>query len=611
MTKILKTLSAAALLTFVSASASAQDIQLQETHTLPVNSEEQEASQLYQNTDSAEPESSLPELPEEEYAPVKQKPVGMFSGGLESNTIFYVADPTIGTTVDHLVGSNNFLKADYMYGRFSVGLQLEYYPYPLKGYEKALRGIGLTGKYVAWTDRNYSITLGDYYEQFGSGLVLRTWEDRDLGINNSLGGARITFNALDNAIEGRVVAGLPRYYLNSKGAGYGWFQRFGDDYAHPLSPGGPLSRTLVSGGDLSISLTRLIAPESEHNFSIEGSVVSRYEFETPVEIEDFAEKNGFTVPKNVLSYSARMAYSWRDLSVKAEYVGKSNDYSKNHRTDKYELMRGNAQLVEINYSNGGFAGALTLRRLSNMQDKIFRGVESVTAGNTLNYLPALCQQQTYMLASLNPCSTYADGEMGGQIDLYYNFRRGSKVGGKYGMKFHVNASMIYSLPGALPEKYTKPRLGYRDITMDLEKVWTKKFKTVLLVSIQEYSPSHGSSKATEAQNAFVLDLQYKFTPRFSLRGELQYLYSQELTKDWMAALIEASIAPHWNIFVSDMYNHGSTKVHYYSAGVSFSHSFLRIAASYGRNREGMVCSGGVCRYQPAYTGGNIQLSLSF
>jgi len=79
----------------------------------------------------------------------------------------------------------------------------------------------------------------------------------------------------------------------------------------------------------------------------------------------------------------------------------------------------------------------------------------------------------------------------------------------------------------------------------------------------------------------------------------------------MAALLELGIAPAWSLFVSDMYNHGSTDVHYCSAGVSYSNSFMRISGSYGRNREGMVCSGGVCRWQPAYTGGNLQLTLFF
>ena len=61
----------------------------------------------------------------------------------------------------------------------------------------------LTEKYISWTDRNYSVTVGDFYEQFGSGLILRAWEDRALGFNNSLGGARVTFNIKD-IVEGKI-----------------------------------------------------------------------------------------------------------------------------------------------------------------------------------------------------------------------------------------------------------------------------------------------------------------------------------------------------------------------------------------------------------------------
>jgi hypothetical protein len=33
--------------------------------------------------------------------------------------------------------------------------------------------------------------------------------------------------------------------------------------------------------------------------------------------------------------------------------------------------------------------------------------------------------------------------------------------------------------------------------------------------------------------------------------------------------------------------------------------------SYGRNRAGYICSGGVCREMPAYTGGNLAMTLTF
>ena len=96
-----------------------------------------------------------------------------------------------------------------------------------------------------------------------------------------------------------------------------------------------------------------------------------------------------------------------------------------------------------------------------------------------------------------------------------------------------------------------------------------------------------------------------------MRTELQYLYSQELTRDWMAGLLELSLAPHWSVSVSDMYNHGSTGVHYWQAAVSYSLNSLNISLQGGRSREGMVCSGGVCRWQPAYSGAGLRVQWSF
>lgn len=527
---------------------------------------------------------------------------GRFTGSLESNTILYVSDHAIHTDGEsQTFGSNNYLKGDYTRGRFSAGLQMEYYPIPLKGYPSELKGIGLTGKYIAWTDRNWGLTVGDFYEQFGSGLLFRSWEDRELGLNNSIGGGRLTFRTANQVLAGKVLVGAPRYYLRSQGQGYGLTEHFLDAYA----------RTVVSGGELSLSLTRLLAPASGHSFSLEGSILNRHEQGVPEEMVILGALHGFTIPTDVLSYSARMNWSWADFSVMAEYVGKGKDFYAEHSDQEtFSLKRGEAQLVEINYARGSFSGAVTLRRLSNMQNTVFRTVQGIAAANTLNYLPALCQQQTYMLASLNPYTTYADGETGGQFDLFYNFRRGSKLGGKYGMKLHLNGSMIYALPEALPDQ-DEWRMAYRDITGTVEKTWNRKFKTIFFVSIQENSPTHGNGIATNAQNVFVLDMQYKFTSRVALRTELQYLYSEELTRDWMAGLTELTFAPRWSIYLRDMYNHGDTRIHYYSAGVGYSHSQFRLALNYGRNKEGMVCSGGVCRWQPAYTGGTFQLQWLF
>ena len=455
---------------------------------------------------------------------------------------------------------------------------------------------------MSWTDKHWSITAGDYYEQFGSGLILRSWEDRQLGFNNSLGGGRAAFNLLDNAIAGKVIYGIPRYYLKSEGMGYKTFDNIFNAYTN----------THILGGDLSISLIQLINSESAHSLVLEGSIVNRYEKHAPNELIDLAGAYGFGIPRNVLSLSGRIRYDYGGFSISGEYVGKGEDFYAEHvaKGESYTLKRGSAQLVELAYAGNGFSFTGTLRHLNNMQDLIFRTVQSVTAGNTINYIPALCQQQTYMLATLNPYTPNPDGELAGQIDLFYNVKRGSALGGKYGMKIHAGGSMAYSTPDALAN-HDVNRLAYRDLTIDIEKKWSRAFRTIFFMSIQENSPTHGERKATDAQNVFVVDALCKLGKSLSLRTELQYLYSEELNRDWMAGLVELNVAPHWGFFVSDMYNHGDTKVHYYSAGLSFSNSFMRLAASYGRNREGMVCSGGVCRWQPAYTGGNLQLTMFF
>lgn len=241
---------------------------------------------------------------------------------------------------------------------------------------------------------------------------------------------------------------------------------------------------------------------------------------------------------------------------------------------------------------------------------------SVSTANLLNYVPAVCTQYTYLLTNFHPYTVQLgepayrnSGEMGGQLDVYYNFRRGTALGGKRGMKIHANFSTYYTLAQEGTAK--AGNLLYRDFSVDIEKQFSRKFKALLLYSMQEQNTHYGVGKATRLQNIVVADMQYKFTPTFSTRLELQYLATHEDEKDWMAALLEVNFAPYWSVYVSDMYNHGSSNVHYYAAGVSYARSRTRVSLSYGRNKDGYVCSGGVCRVISAYTGLNLQLTTSF
>ncbi len=525
---------------------------------------------------------------------------GSLSGSFETNSIYYVKDSEVPNQKmpKHDVGSNNYLKADYVRGRFSAGVQAEGYFSALYGFEQIADydQFNLTNFYVQWADKNYSITGGTFYDQFGSGLLFRAFEDRALGVNNALLGARVTYN-LKNILALKGMWGKPRFGMNYNTDAQLW------------------------GFDASLRLSELWHAERS-SLAVEGSFLNHYE-KVPAKFKDKIESN-------TIGWSGRLNYEIGGFTSKFEYV----DNGKNYYQDGNEFIprRGNAQQLELGYSGNGLGIMVTGRRLEWMYTHFTRENTGM-AGNIYNYIPAQSLQHTYVLANLHPYSPMlgetgfrknVPGELGGQIDVYYHVKRGTALGGKRGMKLHANFTTYYGLQ----EGGSRIRTGemlLREFTFDMEKQFNRKFKMNLFYSNQERNVVHGEHLKTQLSHIIVGDFLYKWTPKFSTRLELQYLISNEAypelyevardSKDWMAALLEVSFAPKWTIYVSDMYNHGNPnhdyRIHYYSAGASFTHSFMRLQLSYGRNREGYVCSGGVCRKQPTYTGANLMMTLSF
>ena len=180
----------------------------------------------------------------------EKKDLGYLTGSLESNNHFYVEDAGTGFTQDfndrlrdgEFFANNDYLKLDYYNGRFSAGMQLEGYFPSLVGYPSVLNGMTLSNLYLTWKDDSYSVTAGTFYDQFGSGLLFRSWEDRTLGLNNALVGARATYSFGD-FVDAKVLWGIPRLGTGVKEDG---FFGFG------------LTKTWLGGADVSVSLGKNI-----------------------------------------------------------------------------------------------------------------------------------------------------------------------------------------------------------------------------------------------------------------------------------------------------------------------------------------------------------------
>lgn len=528
---------------------------------------------------------------------------GQLSGSFETNSIYYVADTKMMDVASYAVpgdrfGSNNYLKLDYNYGRFSAGIQMEAYMPMLQGFNNipdAFHGFKLASKYVQWQDENFAILVGDIYDQFGNGLIFRSYEDRALGFNNSLEGVRGIYN-FGNYVQFKGLYGRPRLYMDYEDS---W----------------------IRGADLSVSLADIFGLR-EAMFTLEGSYVNRYQ---KIDEDKSAEQViSDQVRPNLNMYSGRLNLDWKGITARFEYVtkGEKDLYSVGA---KGNAAKGNVYLAELGYSHKGFSVLGSFRRLEHMGTLL--SIYGEGTGNLLNYIPALTRQYTYLLTNLNPYQGTPEGEIGGQVDVYYSLRNKS-ARYKY-WNLHANFSTYYTLK---KQTGNKTNLLWRDINVDVERQWNRSLKTSLLLSRQEWSPDHGTSGKTLASNIVVGDVTYKFNPRYSLRVELQYLYSDhvkpndreladEAGTDWLAFLLEFNIAPKWSFFFSDMMNFDrvypengvnvTSTIHYPSGGFSFTKSRTRIQLSFGRNRQGFVCSGGVCREQPAFTGVSLLLTSSF
>ena len=544
---------------------------------------------------------------------------GQVSIAFETNNIYYAKDETLSKLglmdrPELPFGSHDYLKVDYSLGRFSVGVQVDAFLPALNGYDIQVyqqrlnkegdktKFTGFFTKYIQWEDQNWGVRLGDIYDQFGNGLIFRAYEDRALAFNNSLAGARAYYN-FNNYVNVKVIAGAPRLYdvrLNN------W----------------------VYGADLSLSISDMVGWQNGMA-SIEGSYVGRYKSN----IEEFDDMGVDSKYLNMVS--GRLNFETAGFSLRGEYVTKLNN---DLFSPTLPASKGNVIHVDLGYNYKRFSVSGTFRRQEGMTTPLDLRLLGIGGGNVLNYVPLLTRQHTYSLANLNPyrgSSVHTGGEIGGQFDIYYSLRN-KKARGKY-WNFHANFSMFNTIDHYNPliEKDIKGRNVWIDANFDVERQWNKHLKTTFLYSFQRWDEeiNHFDSPLSHycRSHIFVADVTYKINKKHSLRFEAQYLASNDYEGDWVAATIEYNLAPKFSVYVSDMWNCEKMQdgvygnyymnletyesehhlLHYYQVGASFTHNSLRAQLSYGRNRAGYVCSGGVCRFQPAYTGVNLALTLSF
>lgn len=528
---------------------------------------------------------------------------GTIQGDFNFNAQTYTEDPSINASkVDEFMLMNGYSNILFNKGNFTAGIRYESYLNALQDFDSRFNGNGIPYRFAQYNVYGLDITVGNFYEQFGNGLIFRSYEEKSLGIDNAMDGVRLKYTpAKGLSLKGFVAK--QRLF---------WEQ----------GPG------IIRGIDGELNVNDALSLEnSKTNAIVGGSFVSRFQEENnPV----------YNLPENVAAYALRTTVNRGKFSFNSEYAYKFNDPAGGVTYNNY--APGNALMANLTYSERGLGIILEAHRVDNMDYRSKRGGTGKEL--TLNFIPAISKQHVYTLAAFYPFATQPLGELGFQGQVNYTFKKKSPIGGKYGTQLGLNYSRINGLNGGSSvltetESHTPmffsvigEELYFRDFNFDIKKKISKKVKVMAnylnIIYNKDIIQGKNYGKDIHARIG-IIDVNYKIKPKHTVRTEFQYLSIDDSKEydydqgDWVMGLVEYTFSPHWFFAFIDQYNGGYTDhdgvsheaVHYLNISCGYSKGTNRFELGYGKKREGVFCVGGVCKNVPSSNGFTLSITSSF
>ena len=516
-----------------------------------------------------------------------------------------ILDPSGEFYPDEKLLGQGFALFTYTDGDFEAGMRYENYQNVMLGFPNGFRGEGITYRYARVKRENWDITVGNFYEQFGSGLIFRSYEERGLGLDNAMDGVRI-LTKINGGIKIKGVLGRQRkYFAKSDG--------------------------IVRGVDIEWSANELIPILNKKGIitSFGASFVSKFQ-------------RGFdpilNLPENVGSYALRSNLNFKGYSWTNEWAYKINDPSYDNG---YIYRPGEAFISTLTYSKKGLGILASIKRIDNMGFRSDRNAQQFDL--FINFLPPTSEPHTYALPALYPYATQVNGEIGGQFEISYMIPRGTPLGGKYGTRLNFNSAISNSIDKSVLEDGTRGLKGtqgyisdylklgpiryFQDLNASISHKFSKKYKSQITFYHLEYNKTvlnDGVGDITILENpgmdsvininAMVWENQFKIPNGQTIRSELQLALADGFRGDMAMALVEWTINHDWTLALQDIFNYGhptpSRRIHYPILSLIHFNGPTRVQIGYGRQQQGVFCVGGVCRVVPPSSGLSISLTTS-
>ena len=505
---------------------------------------------------------------------------GSLSGDLQTNVNIFQRDSAIGAYNtplydNYFTGIESWLNVNYSISGFTAGIRLDaFLNSNLQDPNKAYTAVGIGYYYLEKQIGKLTVHAGHFYDQFGSGIVYRAYEDRGLGIDYATYGLNLKY-ALNENWTLKGIAGLEKNLFS---------------FYKPTIKGLNVDGSIPLNDELKLLPGAAFLNRTMDQASMDYVVAT---------INSYDSVDRFVPQYNVYAFSAYYTLSYRKFSWFLEAAGKTHEAIKNAE-GKLVDEPGSVIYTSLAFSQKGLGLTGQFKRTENY---ILRTSPNETLLNgVLDYIPPMARQNSLRLpARYQPATQYL-GELAYSLDAVYTPVKGYTSEGSFSYITDLDNNHLWT-----------------EIYGQLEVTKNKKFNYLFGAQYVFYNQQVYLSEPLPNQTAITpfVELTFKPTRKNSLRLEFQYQQTKEDYGSWIFVLAEYSIAPKWSFAISDMYNvdpnpeKATEKNHYYNFFIAYTKNANRFTVSYVRQVAGINCTGGVCRYEPAFSGLKFNLTSSF
>jgi hypothetical protein len=505
---------------------------------------------------------------------------GTLSGDLQTDLKVFQRDSAIGAANtpqydNFFTGLESWLQVNYSLFGFNASIRLDVFQNsnlqdPTSAYTAAGIGYWKLEKEIG----KLTVAGGFFYEQFGSGIVYRAYEDRGLGLDYASFGINLKYKITDDwilkGIAGQEKNQFSRYNPVFKGLNVEGAEDISDKVK--IFPGAAFFNRTIDDASMDFVVNTINSYDSADRF----------------------------IPKyNVYAFSGYYTLNFGDFSWYAEGAYKTHEAIQNS-TGKLIDEDGNVIYTSLSWSRKGLGLTGQFKRT---EDFVLRTSPNETLlDGVLDFLPPMSRQNSLRLPARYAPATQYLGEQAILFDATYTPVNGYTIEASYSHIDDLDQNKLW-----------------REVFGQLEISQSKVHHFVLGGQYVFYNQTIYRSEPLPDLTAFTPFMEYTFKPsrKNSWRFELQYQDTREDFGSFLFLLAEYNIAPKWSFSVSDMYNidpnpeKTEEKIHYYNFFLSFTQKANRFALSYSRQVAGINCSGGVCRYEPAFSGLKLAITSSF